>query len=123
MNKTEQILNDAFERIKNGTTINIPKSKKLSFSAVEDEAKVSRSLLRSYPELFSKIKAEILSNKIKKELDKPKNNNCNQNKLREELKAEKAKNKELEIKIDNLLKNNIGMAERINFLEKKLANK
>lgn len=78
--------------------------------------------MRSYPELFSKVKAEILSNKIKKELNKPKNDNS-QNKLREELKTEKEKNKELEIKIDNLLKNNIGMAERIKFLENQLNKK
>lgn len=90
MNKTEQNLSEAFDRIKNGTTINIPKSKKLSFSAVEDEAGVSRSLLRSYPALFEKIKEQILLNKL---INQKKNivNNDKQNKLKEELNIEKQK--------------------------------
>lgn len=122
MNKTEQNLNDAFERIKNGNTINIAKNRKLSYSSVEDEAKVSRSLLRSYPDLFEKVKEQILLNKIQNDAQKP-NINKKQNKLKEILEIEKKKNKDLNLKLDNLLKANIGLVERIRYLENELRAK
>lgn len=122
MNKTEQNLNDAFERIKNGVTINIAKNRKLSYSSVEDEAKVSRSLLRSYPDIFEKVKNQILLNKIQNDSNKP-NNKKRQEKTKENLKIEKEKNKELNLKIENLLKANVGLVERIRYLENELRTK
>lgn len=90
MNKTEQRLSDAFDRIQSESTINTAPRKKLSFSYVEDEARVSRSLLRQYPALFEKVKEQILLIKVKKEKKLPNRNKQVEN-LKEELKVSKEK--------------------------------
>lgn len=122
MNKTEKKLSDAFDRIQSENTINIAPGKKLSFSSVEDEAKVSRSLLRQYPDLFGKVKEQILLIKIKKEKKLPNRNKQVEN-LKEELKVSKEKAEISNKKTENLLKANIGLAERVRFLENELKNK
>lgn len=122
MNKTEKKLSDAFDRIQSENTINIAPGKKLSFSSVEDEAKVSRSLLRQYPALFERVKEQILLMKIQKEKKLPNRNKQVQN-LKEDLRISRDKIDNLEIKNESLLKANIGMAERIRFLEKELNKK
>ena len=122
MNKTEQNLSDAFERIKSGNPINVSSGRKLSFSSVEDEARVGRSLLRQYPLLFEKVKEEILLAKIKNEKQPP-NRSKQVEKLKSDLIILKEKNKILETKTDSLLNANIGLAERVRFLEKELSKK
>lgn len=87
---SEQKLREALTRLTNGAPINISPERKISPSSVEDEAKVSRSLLRHYPDLHEEtVKAKkaqrqgLLSqcvqqqktediDQIKKELDKKK---------------------------------------------------
>lgn len=57
MSKKQKLI-DAFERLKSGNPIRISKSRKISPSAVEDEAGVSRSLLRNndeYQDLFKQV--------------------------------------------------------------------
>lgn len=56
---SEQKLRDALTRLKEGKPINISQDRKISLSAVEDEARVSRSLIRQYPDLHEEaIKAK-----------------------------------------------------------------
>ncbi|AYM86864.1 hypothetical protein [Pseudoalteromonas agarivorans] len=57
MTKKQRLI-DAFERLKAGKPIRISEERKISPSAVEDEAGVSRSLLRNnneYEDLFKQI--------------------------------------------------------------------
>lgn len=116
-NTTENKLLEALERIKNGNPINIDKKKKLSFSAVEDEALLSRSLSRHYPEVFDKIKAEIILSKAKKmvsngPLNEPSSIKEENNILKEQLKLLKKENQEL-------LSANVALSERVLFLNKR----
>lgn len=114
---TENKLLEALERIKNGNPINIDKKKKLSFSAVEDEALLSRSLSRHYPEVFNKIKNEIEILKSKKimvnnKLEESTSMRDENIMLKEQVKLLKKENQEL-------LSANIGLSERIIFLNKR----
>lgn len=116
-NTTENKLLEALERIKNGNPINIDKKKKLSFSAVEDEALLSRSLSRHYPEVFDKIKAEIILSKAKKRvsngpISEPASIKEENNILKEQLKLLKKENQEL-------LSANVSLSERVLFLNKR----
>ncbi len=130
MNKkieTENKLIEALDRILSNNNIYTEKGKKLSFSLVEDEARVGRSLLRSYPNVFEKVKIAIFLEKEKKNNKNTiinKNRQSNEKKnlrdLNNKLKEDNAKLKE---KNEILLKSNIGMAERIYYLEKLLSNK
>lgn len=114
---TETKLLEALERIKNGNPINIDKKKKLSFSAVEDEALLSRSLSRHYPEVFDKIKAEIILSKTKKmisnsTISEPESIKEENNILKEQIKLLKKENQDL-------LSANVALSERIIFLNKR----
>ncbi|NOI34636.1 hypothetical protein F0250_11810 [Vibrio cyclitrophicus] len=71
---SEQKLRDALTRLKEGKPINISPDRKISLSAVEDEARVSRSLIRQYPDLHEEaIKAKkaqkqgLLSQNVRQE--------------------------------------------------------
>lgn len=115
-NTTENKLLEALERIKNGNPINIDKKKKLSFSAVEDEALLSRSLSRHYPEVFDKIKAEIILSKEKKmvsnsPISEPESMKEENYRLKEKIKLLKKENEEL-------LSANVSLSERILFLNR-----
>jgi len=118
----EQLIIDALHRILNGNPINIDKKRKLSASAVEDEARVSRSLSRHYPDTFVKIQEAILLSKSKNLKDdsgvirKPKTDKN----LKEEIKKLKEEKSSLQEKCDKLISSNIGLAERIRYLENKI---
>lgn len=119
-NTTENKLLEALERIKNGNPIHIDKKKKLSFSAVEDEALLSRSLSRHYPEVFNKIKNEIELLKSKKislnhKIEEPKSMRDENIMLKEQIKLLKTENQEL-------LSANVGLSERILFLNRRFKN-
>lgn len=120
MENTEKKLLEALERIKNGTPINISKDKKLSFSSVEDEALVSRSLSRHYPQIFNKIKSEIELIKARKFLSQNSNEMPESKNLKEENELLKEKIKLLKQEKENLLSSNISLAERIRFLNQKI---
>lgn len=120
MEATEIKLLEALERIKQGNPINISKEKKLSFSSVEDEALVSRSLSRHYPEVFNKIKHEIELAKNKKFFIKNSNDVPQGKNLKEENEILKEQVKLLKKEKQDLLVANIGLAERIRFLNKKI---
>lgn len=120
MENTEKKLLEALERIKNGNPIHINKEKKLSYSSVEDEALVGRSLCRHYPNVFQKIKDEINLNKAKKivltnskETPQAKNIKEENQILKEQIKLLKKENEEF-------LVANIALAERIRFLNNRL---
>lgn len=116
--ETEKKLNDALNRILEKRNENTPIGKKLSYSLVEDEAQVGRSLIRSYPSVFEKTKELILLQKAKKEIGKSKVGSISvDKKTKEQNKNLKEENKELKEKIDNLIKANIGLAERVRYLE------
>ena len=120
MEPTEIKLREALERIKNGTPSNINKERKLSFSAVEDEALVSRSLSRHYPETFNKIKEEIERAKLRKfSLKNSKETEPGKN-LKEENEILKEQIKILKKEKDDLLLANITLAERVRFLNQKI---
>lgn len=122
--ETEKNLNEALDRILNNTTINIKKGRKLTFSSVEDEAKVGRSLLRSYPIVFERVKTAIFLEKAKKNngINLRKNRQSNEKKNLRELNLKlKEENIKLKEKNEILLRANIGMADRIYFLEKQIS--
>lgn len=126
--KTEKQLNEALDRLLEGKPLNTKKGRKLSLSAVEDEAKVGRSLIRQYPLVLEKAQDAILIEKVKKGKAKIGNisgRQVNEKKnLREMNKKLKEDNKALKEKNEILLRSNIGMAERIQYLEKQIkANK
>jgi len=52
----EQKLREALKRLIEGKPTYVSIDRKVSFSAVEDEAKVSRGLLRNYPYLYEEVK-------------------------------------------------------------------
>ena len=120
--ETEKQLNEALNRLLEGKPLNTKKGRKLSLSAVEDEAGVSRSLIRKYPSVLEKAQDAILIEKVKKGKAKIGNisgRQVNEKKnLREMNKKLKKDNEELKEKNEILLKANIGMAERIKYLEK-----
>lgn len=120
MENTEIKLLEALQRIKDGNPINISKEKKLSYSAVEDEALVGRSLSRHYPEVFEKIKKEIELFKtrkisLKNSVETPQAKN-----LKEENEILKEQVKLLKREKEELLVANISLAERIRFLNNKI---
>lgn len=122
---TEQKLLEALERILKSNTINIKSDRKLSASAVEDEAGVSRSLSRHYPETFQKIKESILLEKSRKSKEFSNTSIVDKDKvypLKNEVKSLKEENKKWQEKCDNLLVANIGLAEKIKQLEETLKN-
>ena len=126
--KTEKQLNEALDRLLEGKPLNTKQGRKLSLSAVEDEAKVGRSLIRQYPLVLEKAQDAILIEKVKKGKAKIGNisgRQVNEKKnLREMNKKLKEDNKALKEKNEILLRSNIGMAERIQYLEKQIkANK
>ena len=84
MELTEIKLLEALDIIKQGNPVHISKKKKLSFSSVEDEALVSRSLSRHYPETFEKIKEEIEIAKVRKIVLKTSNETPQAKNLKEE---------------------------------------
>lgn len=120
--KTEKQLNEALDRLLEGKPLNTKQGRKLSLSAVEDEAKVGRSLIRQYPVVLEKTQDAILIEKVKKGKAKIGNisgRQVNEKKnLREMNKKLKEDNKALKEKNEILLRSNIGMAERIQYLEK-----
>lgn len=119
MEPTEIKLLEAFERIKQGKPIHISKEKKLSFSSVEDEALVSRSLSRHYPRIFNKIKEEIEINKVKKFILKNSGDSPQAKNLKEENEILKEQVKMLKKEKEELLSANVSLAERIRFLNQK----
>lgn len=116
---TERKLIDALERIKNGEPINIDKNRKLSFSSVEDEALLSRSLSRHYPEVFEMIKKEIESLKNKKTISMIQLNENNNQNLKDENLMLKEQVKLLKKQNLELLNANASLAERVVFLNNK----
>lgn len=100
--------------------IHISKEKKLSFSSVEDEALVSRSLSRHYPNTFNKIKEEIDTAKIKKIILKNSNETPQAKNLKEENEILKEQIRLLKKEKEELLVVNISLAERIRFLNQKI---
>ena len=120
--KTEKQLNEALDRLLEGKPLNTKQGRKLSLSAVEDEAQVGRSLIRQYPVVLEKAQDAILIEKVKKGKAKIGNisgRQVNEKKnLREMNKKLKEDNKALKEKNEVILKANIGMAERIQYLEK-----
>lgn len=119
MEATEIKLLEALERIKQGKPIHISKEKKLSFSSVEDEALVSRSLSRHYPETFQKIKTEIELNKVKKIVLSNSKETPQAKNLKEENEILKEQVRLLKEEKEELVKANISLAERIVFLNQK----
>lgn len=120
MEQTEIKLLEALERIKQGNPIHISKEKKLSFSSVEDEALVSRSLSRHYPETFRKIKEEIEIAKVKKIVLNNSKETPQAKNLKEENEILKQQIKLLKKEKEDLLVANVGLAERIRFLNQKI---
>lgn len=120
MEPTEIKLLKALERIKQGNTLHISKEKKLSFSSVEDEALVSRSLSKHYPETFKKIKEEIDTAKVRKIILKNSNETPQAKNLKEENEILKAQVKLLKQEKEELLVVNVSLAERIRFLNQKI---
>lgn len=120
MENTDVKLLEALERIKNGNPIHISKEKKLSFSSVEDEALVSRSLSRHYPEVFSKIKDEIALYKAKKMILNNSVETSQSKSIKEENEILKEKIKKLKQENEELLVTNVSLAERICFLNQKI---
>lgn len=120
MEATEIKLLEALERIKQGNPIQISKEKKLSFSSVEDEALVSRSLSRHYPETFQKIKNEIELNKAKKIVLSNSKESPQSKNLKEENEILKEQVRLLKKEKEELLVANISLAERIRFLNQKI---
>ena len=125
--ETEKQLNAALDRLLEGNPTNTKIGRKLSLSAVEDEAKVGRSLIRQYPKVLEKAQDAILIEKVKKGKAKIGNisgRQVNEKKnLRDMNKKLKEDNKALKEKNEVLLRSNIGMAERIQYLEKQLKAK
>lgn len=119
METTEIKLLEALNRIKHGKPIHISKEKKLSFSSVEDEALVSRSLSRHYPDTFQKIKEEIELNKAKKIVLNNSKENPQAKNLKEENNILKEKIRLLKKEKEELLVVNISLAERVRFLNQK----
>lgn len=120
MEQTESKLLEALERIKQGNPIHISKEKKLSFSSVEDEALVSRSLSRHYPQTFQRIKEEIELNKAKKiVLSSSKESNQSRT-LKEENIFLKEQIKSLKEEKDVLISANVSLAERVRFLNQRI---
>lgn len=120
METTEIKLLEALDRIKQGKPIHISKEKKLSFSSVEDEALVSRSLSRHYPETFKKIKEEIDTAKVRKIVLKNSNETPQAKNLKEENEILKEQVKLLKKEKEELLAVNVSLAERIRFLNQKI---
>jgi predicted alpha/beta superfamily hydrolase len=120
MESTEIKLLEALERIKQGNPIHISKEKKLSFSSVEDEALVSRSLSRHYPETFQKIKNEIELNKAKKIVLNNSKESPQAKNLKEENEILKEQIRLLKKEKEELLVANISLAERVRFLNQKI---
>ena len=120
MENTENKLLEALQRIKDGNPINISKEKKLSFSAVEDEALVGRSLSRHYPEVFDKIKKEIELSKTRKISLKNSDETPKAKNLKEENEILKEQVKLLKKEKEELLVANISLAERVRFLNNKI---
>lgn len=122
MEPTEIKLLESLERIKKGKTIHISKEKKLSFSSVEDEALVSRSLSRHYPKNFKKIKEEIDTNKVRKFLLKNSHETTQAKNFKEENEVLKAQVKLLkqEKEKEKLLVVNVILTEIIKFLNQKI---
>ena len=119
MEQTEIKLLAALERIKQGNPIHISKEKKLSFSSVEDEALVSRSLSRHYPEIFKKIKEEIEIAKVKKVILNSSNQIPQAKNLKEANEILKEQITLLKKEKEELLSANVSLAERIRFLNTK----
>jgi len=119
MENTENKLLEALERIKQGNPVNISKDKKLSFSAVEDEALVGRSLSRHYPEIFEKIKAEIQLAKAKKIVLNNAKETPQAKNLKEENEILKEQVRLLKKENEDLLIANVSLSERIRFLNQK----
>lgn len=119
MELTEIKLLEALDRIKQGNPIHISREKKLSFSSVEDEALVSRSLSRHYPDTFKKIKEEIDIAKIRKIVLNNSNETPKSKNLKEENEIFKEQIKLLKKEKEELLVVNVSLAERIRFLNQK----
>lgn len=116
MEMTEIKLLEALERIKSSNPIHISKTKKLSFSAVEDEALVSRSLSRHYPNVFEKIKKEIELVKANKIVSLNSENPGSAISLKDENKFLKEQIKQLKKEKNDLITANVALADRIRFL-------
>lgn len=120
MENTETKLIEALERIKQGNPININKNKKLSFSAVEDEALVGRSLSRHYPGIFEKIKEEIQLAKARKIVLNNSKETPQAKNLKEENEILKEQVRLLKKDNEDLLVANVSLAERVRFLNQKI---
>lgn len=112
---TERKLIETLGRIKNGNPINIGNNRKLSFSSVEDEALLSRSLSRHYPEVFGMIKKEIEISKSKKPISMLQLDENKSQSLKDEILILKQQN-------SGLLIANVSLAERVVFLNNKQNN-
>lgn len=86
---------------------------------MEDEALVGRSLSRHYPHVFEKIKNKIKSQKIKKVANEAIENPEKAKNLKDENKQLKEMIKILKLEKGNLIAANVGLAERIRFLNQK----
>lgn len=118
MTKKQKLI-DAFERLKAGKPIRIDAKRKISPSAVEDEAGVGRSLLRNneeYQDLFDQIVAEkkkqTRSSKTKAN-NRPSSVDSAAKELRAELAKVKSDYKELEQKYNNLIACNAELTQVI----------
>lgn len=87
---------------------------------MEDEALVSRSLFRHYPETFKKIKEEIDTAKVRKIVLKNSNETPQAKNLKEESEILKEQVKLLKKEQKELLVINVSLAERIRFLNQKI---
>ena len=91
-NSTEKNLNNALIRLKHGRPKIVDKKRKISISALAEEAGVSDSTIHNrYPEIATEVR-EIIGKAHKVQRDEK----------NEELKSEKSKNKELREYIEQL---------------------
>lgn len=120
LSNTEQKLIEALDRIKNGQTLYTEAGRKLSISSIEDEAGVSRSLSRRYPETFNYLQAEVDKYKEAKRDKKP--SEMKIVRAVDEVEILKEKNKLLNERLNKTLASNIALAERVKYLESLFEN-
>jgi len=115
LSNTEQKLIEALERIKSGETLYTEAGRKLSISSIEDEAGVSRSLSRRYPETFNYLQAEVDKYKEAKRDKKP--SELKVVRAIDEVEILREKNKLLNERLNKSLAANVALAERVKYLE------
>lgn len=115
LSNTEQKLIAALERIKSGKTIYTEAGRKLSISSIEDEAGVSRSLSRRYPDTFKFLQKEVDKYKEAKRGKKP--SEMKVVRTVDEIEILREKNKLLNERLNKSLAANVALAERVKYLE------